>query len=152
MPFDLKNAGATYQRCMQKCLHDQIGRKAHAYVDDIVIKTKEKRTLLADLKETFDSLRRFQMNLNPEKCVFGVPAGQLLGFLVSPRGIEANPEKIATIDSMRQPRSVKDIQKFTGCLASLSRFISRLGEKALPLYHLLEKTDKFVWSDAADAA
>ena len=92
------------------------------------------------------------MKLNPEKCVFGVPAGQLLGYLVSARGIEANPEKIAAIDNMRQPRNVKDIQKFTGCLASLSRFISRLGEKALPLYHLLKKTDKFVWNDAADAA
>ena len=83
---------------MQKCLHDQIGRNAHAYDDDVVIKTKEKRTLLDDLKETFDNLRRFQMKLNPEKCVFGVPAGQLLGFLVSARGIEANPEKIAAID------------------------------------------------------
>ena len=108
---------------MQKCLHDQIGRNAHAYVDDVVIKTKEKHTLLADLKETFDNLRRFQMKLNPEKCVFGVPAGQLLGYLVSARGIEANPEKIAAIDNMRQPRNIKDIQKFTGCLASLSRFI-----------------------------
>ena len=102
MPFGLKNAGATNQRCMQKCLHDQIGRNAHAYVDDIVIKTKEKHTLLADLKETFDNLHRFQMKLNPEKCVFGVPAGQLLSFLVSARGIEANLEKIAAIDNMRQ--------------------------------------------------
>ena len=133
-------------------MHDQIGRNAHAYVDDVVITTKETHTLLADLKETFDNLRRFQMKLNPEKCVFGVPAGQLLGYLVSARGIEANPEKIAAIDNMRQPRSIEDIQKFTGFLASLSRFISRLGEKALPLYHLLKKTDKFVWSDAADAA
>ena len=70
MPFGLKNVGATYQRCMQKCLHNQIGRNAHAYVDDIVIKTKEKQTLLGDLKETFDNLRCFQMKLNPEKCVF----------------------------------------------------------------------------------
>ena len=136
MLFGLKNAGVTYQRCMQKCLHGQIGRNPHAYVDYIVIKTKEKHTLLADLKETFDNLCRFQMKLNPEKCVFGVPAGQLLGYLVSARGIEANPEKIAAIENMRRPRNVKDIQKITGCLASLSRFISRLGEKALPLYHL----------------
>ena len=78
MPFGLKNAGATYQRCMQKCLHDQIRRNAHAYVDDTVIKTKEKHTLLADLKETFDNLRRFQMKLNPEKCVFGIPAATWL--------------------------------------------------------------------------
>ena len=83
MSFGLKNAGATYQRCMQKCLGDQIGRNAHAYVDDIVIKTKERRTLIDDLRETFANLRRFQMKLNPTKCVFGVLAGQLLGFLVS---------------------------------------------------------------------
>ena len=67
---------------MQKCLQTQIGRNVHAYVDDVVVKTKERRTLLDDLKETFANLRRFQMKLNPAKCVFGVPAGQLLGFLV----------------------------------------------------------------------
>ena len=105
----------------------------HAYVDYIVIKTKEKHTLLADLKETFDNLCRFQMKLNP---VFGVPAEQLLGYLVSARGIEANPEKIPAIDNMRQPRNIKDIQKFTGCLASLSRFISRLGEKEIGRAHV----------------
>ena len=139
MPIGLKNAGATYQRCMQKCLHEQIGRNAHAYVDDIVIKTKDKSTLLDDLKETFNNLRLFQMKLIPEKCVFGVPACQLLGYLVSARGIEPNPQQIAAIDNMQRPKSLKDIQKFAGCLASLSRFISRLGEKALPLYHLLKK-------------
>ena len=106
----------------------------HAYVDDVVVKTKERHTHLDDLKETFANLRRFQMKLNPEKCVFGMPAGKLLGFLVSERGIEANPEKIAAIERMEQPANLKDVQKFTGCLASLSRFISRLGEKALPLY------------------
>ena len=100
MPFGLKNGGATYQRFMQKCLHDQIGRNVHAYVDDIVVNSKENRTLFGDLKETFDNLRRFQMKLNPEKCMFGVPASHLLGFLVSARGIEANPKKIAAIDNM----------------------------------------------------
>ena len=152
MPFGLKNAGATYQRCMQKCLQTQIGRNVHAYVDDIVVKTTERRTLLDDLKETFVNLRRFQIKLNPDKCVFGVPAGQLLGFLVSERGIEANPEKIGTIERMGRPKNLKDVQKFAGCLASLSRFLSRLGEKALPLYRLLKKSDTFVWTDEADAA
>lgn len=75
MLFGLKNAGATYQRCMQKCLQAQIGRNVHAYVDDVVVKTKEHQTLLEDLKETYTNLRRFQMKLNPEKCVFGVLAG-----------------------------------------------------------------------------
>jgi ribonuclease HI len=84
--------------------------------------------------------------------VFGVPAGQLLGFLVSERGIEANPEKIGAIERMGRPKNLKDVQKFAGCLASLSRFLSRLGEKALPLYRLLKKSDTFVWTDEADAA
>ncbi|KAK1693559.1 hypothetical protein QYE76_010256 [Lolium multiflorum] len=151
MPFGLKNAGATYQRCMQKCLQDQIGRNVHAYVDDVVVKTKEMPTLLDD-RETFTNLRRFRMKLNPAKCTFGVPAGQLLGYLVSQRGIEANPEKISAIEKMELPQCLKDVQKFTGCLASLSRFVSRLGEKALPMYQLLKKSDKFVWSPQADEA
>ena len=97
MPFGLRNAGATYQRCMQKCLHDQIGKIVQVYVDDIVIKMKEKHTLIDDLRETFDNLRRYRMKLNPAKCTFGVPVGKLLGFLVSNRGIEANPYKIIAI-------------------------------------------------------
>ena len=94
MPFGLKNAGATYQRMMQNYLTEQIGRNVQVYVDDIVIKTKKEATLLDDLRETFAALKKYSIKLNPTKCVFGVPAGQLLGYLVSARGIEANPEKI----------------------------------------------------------
>jgi hypothetical protein len=92
------------------------------------------------------------MKLNPEKCTFGVPAGQLLDYLVSARGIEANPTKIAAIEQMEWPMSLKDIQKFATCMASVSRFLSRLGEKALPLYALLKKTGTFVWNDQAKKA
>ena len=115
------------------------------------MKTEKRGTLLEDLKETFENLRRFQIKLNPEKCVFGVPAGQLLGFLVSERGIECNPVKIESIERMEVPSRLLDVQKFTGCLASISRFISRLGEKALPLYQLM-KTTFFEWNDKADEA
>jgi hypothetical protein len=94
MPFGLRNASATYQRCMQKCLHDQIGKNVQVYVNDVIIKTKESRTLIVDLRETFANLTRFWMELNPSKFTFGVPAGKLLGFLVSSRGIEVNPSKI----------------------------------------------------------
>ena len=94
MPFRLKNAGATYQRCMQACLAKQIGKNIQVYVDDIVIMTRVEDTLLADIREAFDSLNRYSIKLNPSKCVFGVPSGQLLGYLVSARGIEANPDKI----------------------------------------------------------
>ncbi|KAK1604843.1 hypothetical protein QYE76_028516 [Lolium multiflorum] len=152
MPFGLKNAGATYQRTMQRCLKDQIGRNVHAYVDDIAVMTRKGSDLISDLKETFDNLRRYKMMLNPLKCVFGVPAGKLLGFIVSHRGIEVNPEKIKAILNIKRPTCLKDVQRLTGCVAAISRFVSRLGEKALPLYKLLKKTDKFVWDEAADEA
>ena len=147
MTFGLRNVGATFQRCMQKCLLKQLGRNAHVYVDDVVLKTEKRGTLLEDLKETFENLRRFQIKLNPEKCVFGVSAGQLLGFLVSERGIECNPVKIKAIERMEVPTRLLDVQKFTGCLASIIRFISQLGEKALPLYQLMKKTTFFKWND-----
>ena len=92
------------------------------------------------------------MKLNPTKCVFGVPAGMLLGYIVSQRGIEANPAKIKAIQSLKKPEELKDVQQLTGCIAALSRFISRLGEKAIPLYRLLKKSDKFVWDQEADDA
>src|SRR3954465_4617105 len=92
------------------------------------------------------------MMLNPKKCVFGVPAGKLLGFIVSQHGIEVNPEKIKAILNINRPTCLKDIQRLIGCVAAVSRFVSRLGEKALPLYKLLKKADKFTWTDEADAA
>ena len=95
------------------------------------------------MKETFANLREYKVKLNSEKCVFSVPAGKLLSFLVSERGIEANPKKIKAIERMRKPAQLRDVQKFTGCLASVSRFLSRLGERALPLYQLMKKTSPF---------
>ena len=90
--------------------------------------------------------------LNLAKCIFGVPAGKLLGFLVSNRGIEANPEKIKAITSLAKPACINDVQRLVGRIAALSQFISRLGENAIPLYQMMKKTDDFVWSDAGDTA
>ena len=109
MSFGLKNAGATYQRAIQTCLGDQIGENVEAYVDDVVEKTKNLDTLIEDLKQTFKNLKRWRWKLNPSKCVFGVPSGQLLGFLVSHRGIEASAKQIQAIIEMGPPRSVKDV-------------------------------------------
>jgi hypothetical protein len=97
MSFGLRNAGATYQRCMNHVFGEHIGRTVEAYVDDIVVKTRKASDLLSDLEVTFGCLHGKGVKLNPEKCVFGVPRGMLLGFIVSERGIKANPEKIATI-------------------------------------------------------
>ena len=90
-------------------------------MDDVVIKTKHPEDFLKDIEETFSSLRKYRWKLNPEKCVFGVPSGKLLGFIVSNRGIEANPEKIAAITNMQPPKSQKQIQKLTRCMAALNR-------------------------------
>src|SRR5438128_8370184 len=94
----------------------------------------------------FPNLRRFRWKLNLEKCVFGVPLGKLLGFIVSYRGIEANPKKLKDIFKMNSPTALKDVQKLAGCLATLSRFVSRLGERAMPFYKLLKKQNKFQWT------
>ena len=122
-----------------------------AYVDDVVIKTRHVDSLINDLRIMFTNLRTYDIKLNPEKCVFGVPAGKLLGFIVSSRGIEANPAKIRALSQWAIPTDLKQIQKLTGCVAALSRFISRLVEKALPLYRLLRRTEHFEWTDAATA-
>ena len=114
-----------------------------AYVDDIVDKAKRQRDLIQDLEIAFGCLHVNKTKLNPEKCVFGVPRGMPLGYIVSQCDIEANPEKVSTIAKMGPIRDIKGIEKVTGCLVALSHFISRLGEKALPLYRLLKKAKRF---------
>jgi ribonuclease HI len=148
----LRNAGATYQRCMDHVFGEHIGRTVEAYVDDIIVKTRKASDLLSDLEVTFGCLRAKGVKLNPEKCVFGVPRGMLLGFIVSERGIEANLEKIAAITNMGPIKDLKGVQRVMGCLAALSRFISRLGEKGLPLYRLLRKAERFTWTPEAEEA
>jgi hypothetical protein len=152
MPFGLRNAGATYQRCMNHVFGEHIDRTVEAYVDDIVVKTRKASDLLSDLVVTFGCLRAKGVKLNPEKCVFGVPRGMLLGFIVSERGIEANSEKIAAITNRGPIKDLKGVQRVMGCLAALSRFISRLGERGLPLYRLLRKADRFTWTPEAEEA
>jgi hypothetical protein len=124
MSFGLKNASATYQRAIQTCLGEQIGDNADAYVDDVVVKTKNPDMLVEDSKQTFENLNKWKWKVNPNKCVFGVPSGQLLGFLVSNRGIEASTKQIQAIIEIGPPRYVKDVQKLIGSMAALNRFIS----------------------------
>jgi hypothetical protein len=100
MSFGLRNAGATYQRCMQHVFGDHIRRTVEAYVDDIVVKTRKANDLISDLRMAFDFLQANGVKLNPEKCVFGVSRGMLLGYIVSKRGIEPNPEKVAALERM----------------------------------------------------
>jgi hypothetical protein len=98
------------------------------------------------------SLREYHWKLNLNKCVLDVPSGKLLGFIISHRGFKANPEKISAITKMKAPTCIKDVQKLTGCMAALNRFISKLGERGLPFFTLLKHQEKFVWAPEADQA
>ena len=114
------------------------------YVDDIVVKTAQACDLITNLAATFANLQRFNIKLNPKKYVFRVPMGKLLGYIVSERGIDAKPQKITAISNIGPIRNIKGIQRLTGCLVALSRFISWLGEREMPLYKLLKRSDMLV--------
>jgi hypothetical protein len=137
---------------MQHVFRDHIRRTVEAYVDDIVVKTRKVDDLVSNLRMAFYCLRANGVKLNPEKCVFGVPRGMFLGYIVSQRGIEHNPENVAALEQMGPTRDLKGVQKVLGCLAALSHFISRLGEKGLPLYRLLKKHERFSWTFEAQKA
>jgi hypothetical protein len=137
---------------MQHVFVDHIRRTVEAYIDDIVVKTRKADDLANDLRVAFDCLQANGVKLNPEKCVFGVPRGMLLGYIVSQRGIEPNPEKVTALEQMGPIRDLKGVHKVLGCLATLSRIISRLGEKGLPLYRLLKKHESFSWTVEAQEA
>ena len=145
MPFGLKNVGATYQRLMNKMFRNQIGRNVEVYIDDMLVKTKDEANHLEDLKETFKTLRQYRMKLNPSKCVFGVSSGKFLGFMVSHRGIEANPDKINAMLEITPLRMIKKVQSLTGRVAALNRFVSRVTDKCLPFFKTLRKA--FTWTD-----
>lgn len=152
MTFGLRNAGATFQRLMHIALGRQLGWNTEAYVDDIVVKSRETKTLIQDLEETFVSLHEVDLRLNPEKCVFGVPFGKLLGFLVSHRGLEANLEKVKAIEDMSPPQTLREMQKLAGRVTTLGRFISKLGERALPFFKLMKRKGPFEWTQEANKA
>jgi hypothetical protein len=109
MPYRLLNALPTFARAMNITLGDLVRDIVEVYVDDIVVKTRESNSLLENLAPVFDKIRATSMKLNPEKYVFGVSVGKLLGFLVSHRGTEANPDKIRAIEAMRPPARLKDV-------------------------------------------
>jgi hypothetical protein len=121
MLFGLKNARAIYQRVIQECLEKEIQDElVEAYVDDVVVKTKESHSLIDDLTRTFAALNQYQWKLNPKKCIFDVPSGILLCNVVSHDGIRHNLEKVQAVLNMKRPANGKDVQKLTGCMATLS--------------------------------
>ena len=122
----------------------QIGRNVQVYVDDMLVKSIRENDHLSDLQETFDTLQSYNTKLNPNKCVFGVTARKFLGFMVSQRGIEVNPDKIQAILEMKPSTNIKDVQSLNGKVIALNRFVSRATNKCLPFFRMLKKS--FEWS------
>nr|GEV66405.1 hypothetical protein [Tanacetum cinerariifolium] len=121
MPFGLKNAGATYQRLMDKAFEGQIGRNIKVYVDDLVVKSYTEAEMIRDIEETFRTLRKVNMKLNPKKCSFGLAEGVFLGYVITPEGIKPCPDKTTAVLQLPSPRTVKEVKSLNGKLASLNR-------------------------------
>jgi len=146
MPFGLKNAGATYQRLMDKVFSHLMGQCVEVYVDDMVVKSPSHHQHVEDLSTIFSALRQYNLRLNLDKCVFGVDRGKFLGFMLTQRGIEANPEKYKAIIEMRNPTTIKEVQHLIGRLTAISRFLPKLAEQTQLIVQLLKKSTLFMWT------
>ncbi|XP_020422651.1 uncharacterized protein LOC109949950 [Prunus persica] len=153
MPFGLKNAGATYQRLVNQLFAPLIGNTMEVYVDDMLVKSRTADQHIPNLSAMFTILKQYKMRLNPTKCAFGAASGKFLGFMISQRGIEANPEKIQAILDMTIPKTVKDIQSLTGRVAALTRFISKATDRCAPFFKALKGTKRNItWTAECDTA
>ena len=130
---------------MDKVLAPMLGRNVQAYVDDMMVTSHKTGQHAADLEELFATISKYRLKLNPEKCIFGVEAGKFLGFMLIERGIEANPDKCATIIAMRSPTSVKEVEQLTGSVFAR-------GEKGHPYFQCLKRNSRFVWTDECEVA
>ncbi|GJS03160.1 reverse transcriptase domain-containing protein [Tanacetum coccineum] len=155
MPFGIRNAGATYQRLVDKAFDKQVDRNLEVYVDDIVIKSRTKEEIVRDIEETFKTLREINMKLNPKKCTFMVEEGMFLGYKVNSKGLKVCQDKVDDVPSLPSLKCLKDVQKLNGKLASLNRFLAKLAEKSLPFFKTLKKCTKksdFHWTMEAKEA
>ena len=143
MPFGLKNTGSTYQRMMTKMFEPQLGKNVEVYIDDMVVKSKLVSEHVEDLTSIFEILREHKLRLNASKCSFGVGSEKFLGYMVTHRGIKVNPNQIKAINDLQPLRNPKEVQKLTGMMAALNRFISRSADRCRPFFLLLHKWKKF---------
>ena len=146
MPFGLKNAGSTYQRMVTRMFEGQIGWNTEAYINDMVVKSKEVEEHLANLGETFSTLRKHKLCLNASKCSFRVKSSKFLGYMIIHRGIEVTLEQIRTINGLHPPQNPKEVQRLTGMTAALNRFIFRSADRCCPFFQLLYKWKDFQWT------
>ncbi|GJW32563.1 reverse transcriptase domain-containing protein [Tanacetum coccineum] len=139
----------------QGAFDSQVGRNIEVYVDDLVIKSHTEAEMLRDIDETFRTLRKINMKLNPKKCTFGAVEGMFLGYMISPEGIKPCPDKTEVVLQLLSPQTIKEVQSLNGKLASLNRFLSKSAERSLPLFKTLKKCIKksdFHWTPEAEQA
>lgn len=152
MPFGLKNAGATYQRAMTTLFHDMMHKEIEVYVDDMIAKSTTEEDHIEHLLKLFQRLWKYKLRLNPNKCTFGAQSGKLLGFIVSQKGIEVDPDKVKAIPEMPIPRTEKQVRGFLGRLKYISRFISQMTTTCGPIFKLLRKDQGCVWTEDCQKA
>ena len=152
MSFGLKNVGATYQRLVTKMFRPLLGKTIEVYIDDMLVKSKELPNHAEHLQEAFELRMAYGMKLNPSKCAFGVSAGRFLGFMVTQRGIEANPAQLKAILESQAPASRKGVQQLTGRLAALGRFISRFTGRLKIFFVTLKGANHAGWNEECDTA
>ena len=152
MPFGLKNAEATYQRLVTKMFRPLFGKTMEVYIDDMLIKSKERPDHANHLQHAFDLLRTYGMKLNPANCAFGVNVGRFQGFMMTQRGIETNPSQLKAILESQAPSSRKEVQQLTGRLDALGRFISRFTDRLKPFFATLRGASRVRWNEECDRA
>ena len=152
MSFGLKNAGSTYQRMMTRMFESLLGKNIEIYIDDMVVKRKMVSEHLGDLRIIFETLRNYKLRLNASKCSFGVGSSKFLGYMVTHRGIEVNPDQIKAINNLRAPQNPKVVQKLTGMVATLNRFISWSADRCRPFFLLINKWKGFEWTEECATA
>jgi len=152
MSFGLKNVGATYQRPMVTFFHDMMHKEIEVYVDDMIAKFAFEEEHLVNLRKLFERLRKYKLRLNPSKCTFRVRSGKLLGFIVSKRGIEVDPDKMCAILEMPHPCTEKEVRGFLGRLNYIARFIFQLTATCELIFKLLRKNQVVEWNEDCQIA
>ena len=152
MPFRLKNARFTYQQMITRMFEPQLGKNIEVYIDDMFVKSKVVTKHSSDLGSVFEILRRHKLRLNALKCSFGVSSGKFLGYMITPRGIEVNPDQIKVVNDLQPPRNHKKVQKLTRMTVALNRFISQSVNRCRPFFQLLHKWKGFDWIEECTLA
>ena len=129
---------------------NKIGRTVEVYIDDMMVKSKQEKRHIEDLQGVFEVLRQHKLRLNADKCAFGVGAGKFLGYLITSRGIEVNPDQIEAVKRLKLPSNPKEVQVLTRILVALNLFIFKFADRCRLFYQLLKKWKGFQWDEECE--